>query len=167
MAYVDDLAAYPDKVTVNCSDTDGRAALDRWRPDDPRVRVYACGTARLLDDVSAWGAVTGGFPPKIERFVAATADAGRPRAAFEVRAARSDVTTTVAPHETIVAAPRRAGVEVITSCAQGVCGTCETEVLEGEPDHRDSLLDDSEREIARCLFPCVSRSRSERLVLDL
>ncbi|WP_460825221.1 2Fe-2S iron-sulfur cluster-binding protein [Nostocoides australiense] len=63
--------------------------------------------------------------------------------------------------------PRRAGVEVITSCAQGVCGTCDTEVLEGEPDHRDSLLDDSEREIARCLFPCVSRSRSERLVLDL
>ncbi|GAB4075671.1 hypothetical protein GCM10028781_04340 [Nostocoides australiense] len=56
---------------------------------------------------------------------------------------------------------------MITSCAQGVCGTCDTEVLEGEPDHRDSLLDDSEREIARCLFPCVSRSRSERLVLDL
>ncbi|HEX5859148.1 MAG TPA: 2Fe-2S iron-sulfur cluster binding domain-containing protein, partial [Microbacterium sp.] len=68
--------------------------------------------------------------------------------------------------ETVVAALARAGVDVITSCAQGVCGTCETDVLAGRPDHRDSLLDDAERAASACMFPCVSRSLGPRLVLD-
>jgi ferredoxin len=62
---------------------------------------------------------------------------------------------------------RRAGAPLLTSCGQGVCGTCETTVIEGTPDHRDSLLDDAERESNACFFPCVSRSISDRLVLDL
>ena len=58
-------------------------------------------------------------------------------------------------------------MDVITSCAQGVCGTCETGILRGVPDHRDSLLTETERAESRCLFPCISRSLSDRLVLDL
>ncbi|MCP9965226.1 2Fe-2S iron-sulfur cluster-binding protein [Actinomadura madurae] len=58
-------------------------------------------------------------------------------------------------------------MSVLSSCRQGLCGTCETPVLEGEPDHRDSILDDGEREAGDCMFVCVSRSRSDRLVLDL
>ena len=73
----------------------------------------------------------------------------------------------MSPDESIVQALRREGVEVITSCAQGVCGTCETDVLDGRPDHRDTLLDDAERAASACLFPCVSRSCDARLVLDL
>jgi ferredoxin len=60
-----------------------------------------------------------------------------------------------------------AGVNVLSSCREGTCGTCETTVLAGEPDHRDSILDDDERSTADCMFICVSRSCSDRLVLDL
>jgi ferredoxin len=90
-----------------------------------------------------------------------------PSTQFEVKAARSGISTVVGTQETIVTALRRAGVDVLTSCAQGVCGTCETDVLAGRPDHRDSLLDDAERRASICMFPCVSRSRDPLLVLDL
>jgi ferredoxin len=56
---------------------------------------------------------------------------------------------------------------VLSSCQEGVCGTCETRVLEGVPDHRDSLLSEEEREANEYMMVCVSRSKSERLVLDL
>jgi ferredoxin len=58
-------------------------------------------------------------------------------------------------------------VEVLSSCEQGTCGTCETDVLGGTPAHRDSILADDERGAGDCMFICVSRSRSDRLVLDL
>ena len=154
------------RVTVHDAGRAGRARLADWRPADPRVRVFACGPARLLDAVESWGAVPGGLPPRVERFTA-DAQGGVPATAFEVVAARSGVSTVVDPAESVADALRRSGVDVITSCAQGVCGTCETGVLAGEPDHRDSLLDDDERRSGTCMFPCVSRSRGPRLVLDL
>ena len=74
---------------------------------------------------------------------------------------------TVTPDVTVLEALNRVGVEVLSSCRRGVCGTCETTVLAGRPDHRDALLDDDEREANDCMYVCVSRSRDERLVLDL
>jgi ferredoxin len=103
---------------------------------------------------------------RLERFTA-RADEGRPATAFEVEVASSGAVVTVARDESIVEALRRVDVDVITSCAQGVCGTCETGILRGVPDHRDSLLTESERAESLCLFPCISRSISDRLVLDL
>lgn len=166
LAYLDELAAYGERVTVHCADALGRADLDLWRPETPATRVYACGPERLLDAIERWGAVPGGHPPKVERFSAPIRETG-PSTRFQVVAARSGVTTTVEPSESIVDALARQGVGILTSCAQGVCGTCETDVLEGVPDHRDSLLDDRERSENACLFPCVSRSLGDRLVLDI
>jgi ferredoxin len=60
-----------------------------------------------------------------------------------------------------------AGIDVLSSCTEGVCGTCETTVLEGEIDHRDSLLDEHERAAGDTMMICVSRCRGPRLVLDL
>jgi len=60
-----------------------------------------------------------------------------------------------------------AGVNALSSCLEGVCGTCETPVVEGTPDHRDSLLSDEEKEAGDYMMICVSRSKSSRLVLDL
>jgi ferredoxin len=68
---------------------------------------------------------------------------------------------------TIVDALSEVGVEILTSCRRGVCGTCETTVLAGRPDHRDALLDADERDAADCMYVCVSRSVTDRLVLDL
>ena len=67
----------------------------------------------------------------------------------------------------VLDAVHAAGIEVLASCRQGVCGTCETTVLAGLPDHRDSLLDDDDRAAGDCMYPCVSRSCTDRLVLDL
>jgi ferredoxin len=61
----------------------------------------------------------------------------------------------------------QAGVNVLYSCAEGTCGTCETAVIEGMPDHRDSVLTDEERAENSCMMICVSRSCGPRLVLDL
>ena len=147
------LGRFEDRVTVHCADEGGRADLAGWRPVDPRTRVYACGPERLIDAVERWGAVPGGHPARVERFAASASVPTGPMRSFEVHAARSQETAIVLPGESIVAALRRVGVDVLTSCAQGVCGTCETEMLEGHPDHRDSLLDDAERAAA----PACSR----------
>ena len=68
---------------------------------------------------------------------------------------------------TVIAALAANGVDVLTSCEQGVCGTCATRVLEGEPDHRDAYLTDDEKAAGDQFMPCCSRSRSDLLVLDL
>ena len=80
---------------------------------------------------------------------------------------RSGVTTTVPDGTTVLEAVRAAGVDVLTSCEEGICGTCETTVLDGEPDHRDHLLTDEEQAAGETMMICVSRCRGPRLVLDL
>ena len=60
-----------------------------------------------------------------------------------------------------------AGERLVTSCAEGVCGTCETKVISGTIVHRDSLLSDEEREEGVFMMPCVSRCAGDRLVLDI
>lgn len=168
MAYLDELAAAADRVTVHASAEQGRADLDSWMPQPgSSVRVYACGPERLLAAVSAWAAPLGRHAVRLERFTTAPDAALGAPTRFEVEIPRLGRTVSVAPDESIVAAVRRAGVEILTSCAQGVCGTCETVVLAGDPEHRDALLDDEERARSECMFPCISRARSPRLVLDL
>ena len=88
-------------------------------------------------------------------------------APFEVVCQRSGVTVTVPPGQSILDALEEQGVSVLSSCQEGVCGTCETRVLGGIPDHRDSLLSEEEREENEYMMVCVSRAKSDRLVLDL
>jgi ferredoxin-NADP reductase len=167
LAYLDELAHHGNRVTIHTADERGRARIDDWMPapDAPAI-VYACGPERVLDAVDAWAASLGRHRVRLERFTA-RADDGRAATAFEVEVASSGAVVTVARDESIVEALRRVDVDVITSCAQGVCGTCETGILRGVADHRDSLLTETERAESRCLFPCISRSLSDRLVLDL
>lgn len=153
-------------VTVHDASALGRCDLDVWRPTDPSVRVWACGPERLLDAIESWERPPGGLPAKTERFTAAlsTDAVSRP---FEVVARRSGRAARVEAGETIAESLRRAGIDLITSCGQGLCGTCETGVIEGTPDHRDALLDDAERAEGALIFPCVSRCIGDRLVLDI
>lgn len=74
---------------------------------------------------------------------------------------------TVPPDRSVLATIEAAGVDVNYSCTEGTCGTCETSVLAGEPDHRDSLLTEEDRAANNRMYICVSRSRGRRLVLDL
>ena len=113
------------------------------------------------------------MPVDVKYRTTATATGGRDGSArtddgsFQVKLASSGKIVVVPKDQTVVQALAAAGVEVQTSCEQGVCGTCLTRVLEGEPDHRDSLLSEEERAANDYMMICVSRSRSPRLVLDL
>lgn len=73
----------------------------------------------------------------------------------------------VPPGTSILEAVRKAGLVVTPPCADGLCGTCETRILDGEPDHRDALLTAEERALGDTMLICVSRARTQRLVLDL
>jgi ferredoxin len=87
--------------------------------------------------------------------------------AFDIELVRSGLALTVPPDRSILDVVESAGVGVLSSCAEGTCGTCETGVIDGLPDHRDSVLTPDERAANDCMLICVSRSCSERLVLDL
>jgi ferredoxin-NADP reductase len=169
MAFLDELAPYGERVQVVPRDESGlRHALPGFL-GAPRagVRIYACGPSPLL---AAMERTCAGWPPhtlRTERFVAEEAGAPARTAPFEVELARAGTTVTVTPDKTVLQALNEVGVEVLSSCRRGVCGTCETTVLAGRPDHRDALLDDDERDANDCMYVCVSRSRDERLVLDL
>lgn len=168
MAFLDELAGYGDRVVVAPQDETGLLDLPGFlgRPR-PGVRVYACGPAPLLAATEAACADWPEHTLRTERFVAAEPAAPARRTPFEIELARTGVTVQVTPERTVLDAVAEAGVDVLSSCRRGVCGTCETEVLAGEPDHRDALLTDHERQAGDCMFICVSRSRSDRLVLDL
>lgn len=103
----------------------------------------------------------------VERFAPkAGADDG-PREAFEVELAQTGTVLEVPGHRSMLDVIEESGVAVLSSCQEGTCGTCETTVLSGKPDHRDSILTDEEREAGDTMLICVSRSCSPRLVLDL
>ncbi|MDN8037058.1 PDR/VanB family oxidoreductase [Burkholderia vietnamiensis] len=87
--------------------------------------------------------------------------------AFKIRLASSGITLDVAPECTVIEALAAGGIEVPTSCEQGVCGTCLTRIIEGEPDHRDSYLTEDEKAAGDHFLPCCSRARTPLLVLDL
>jgi ferredoxin-NADP reductase len=167
MAYVEDLERYGDRVRIQPQDTDGILDLDSVlrTPRDGTV-VYCCGPEALLDAVEASCASWPAGSLHVERFAPKAAAADVVDTEFEVEFARSGITATVPAGVSILDVATANGVFALRSCSEGICGTCETVVLDGEADHRDSLLSDEDRADG-CFMPCVSRACSDRLVLDL
>ena len=81
--------------------------------------------------------------------------------------ARSGLTLTVPAGKSVFDVVQQAGISILGSCHEGICGTCEQVVLDGEVDHRDSILSEDERALNETMMICVSRACSERLTLDL
>jgi cytochrome P450/ferredoxin-NADP reductase len=168
MAFLSELAPYGDRVTVAPQDETGLLDLDAYLgTPQPDTLVYCCGPEPLLAAVEercrAW-------PPRslhVERFSARPLSAPVRAEAFDVELARSELRLTVPPDRSILDVVEEAGIGVLSSCAEGTCGTCETGVLSGLPDHRDSVLTEEERAAGDCMMICVSRSCTARLVLDL
>ena len=129
---------------------------------------YACGPTGLLNAFESHCQSLGYANAHIERFaglnVAASSEA-KQRYAVELK--RSGKVIEIAPDMSLLAALRAANANVQTSCEEGICGSCETRVLQGIPDHRDSVLSPAEQAGNLMMMVCVSGSRSERLVLDL
>ncbi len=86
---------------------------------------------------------------------------------FQVKIASTGQCYAVAKNQTVVDALKQHGIDIVTSCGEGVCGTCITGVLEGEPDHQDFHLTEEEQALNNQFTPCCSRSKSAMLVLDL
>ncbi|WP_234880747.1 PDR/VanB family oxidoreductase [Mycolicibacterium phocaicum] len=168
MAFVDELSRYGEQVHTWPQDTHGLLPLKAAFDALPAAgKIYCCGPAPLLTAVQAVGADRAPGTVRIERFVAEPLAAPVRTTAFEVQLQRSGLSVIVHPNQSILDAVCTAGVPVLSSCGRGLCGTCEATVVDGIPDHRDSLLNDAERASNTTMLPCVSRACSDRLVLDL
>ncbi|WP_443064631.1 PDR/VanB family oxidoreductase [Streptomyces sp. NBC_00582] len=169
MAFREELsAAHGDRVHISPQDECGLLDLAPWLDTpDPGTKVYCCGPAPLLAAVEQACVAWPSYSLRTERFNAAALPEPVHQTAFEVELRRTGRTVTVMPDTSVLYAVRQVGADVLSSCEQGTCGTCLTPVLEGTPDHRDSILTDHERDANDCMLPCVSRSRGDRLVLDL
>ena len=167
MAFADLLRdKHGDRVSLHPQDETGLLDLDALLRRPPDGLVYCCGPEPLIKAVEER---CRGWPPgllQIERFAPVTPVAGA-ETAVEVELTLSGRTLTVPPGTPILQAVEEAGVQVLSSCREGTCGTCETTVLAGVPDHRDSLLTEEERAAGDTMFICVSRARTPRLVLEL
>lgn len=128
--------------------------------------VYACGPVPMLDALTEATAHWAAGSVHMERFKAAELPASE-RTPFELVLQRSGLDTTVTEHESVLDAMGRLGVDYPWSCREGICGTCEAPVLEGEVQHLDFVLSPDERAEQRRMMVCVSRCGGGRLVLDI
>jgi ferredoxin-NADP reductase len=170
MAFLDELEKYgQDRVSITPQDEQGHLNLaECLGTPRPGTLVYCCGPEGLLTAVEEACAAWPAGSLHIERFAprAVPAD-GDSADAFELVLQRSGLTLQVAPDKSVFDVVSEAGVSVLGSCFEGVCGTCEQAVIDGDVDHRDSILSDEEREANEYMMICVSRCRSARLTLDL
>jgi ferredoxin-NADP reductase len=171
MAYVERLEArYGPRVRALPQDQHGLLPVDeligQLKPDEV---VYCCGPEPLLSAVEAACRALSIDRLHVERFApsANLVELGRGDHAFDVVLGPGGAVLRVGSDQTILEVLEQAGVPVDSSCREGTCGTCETGVLEGKPEHRDSLLSEDEREAGDTMFICCSRAVGDRLVLDL
>jgi ferredoxin-NADP reductase len=168
MAFLGELSGYGDRVHVHPQDEVGLLDLDVvLGAPAAGTLVYCCGPTGLIEAVEDKCRTRDPGVLHVERFTAAPVVTDGEDTAFDVICERSGLTVTVPPEMTVLEAVENAGIDVLSSCTEGICGTCETTVLDGDPDHRDSLLTDEEKAAGDTMMICVSRCRGARLVLDL
>ena len=129
--------------------------------------LYCCGPERLMtaveDATTHWPEGSVHF----EWFAPRSRPGDETSGTFQLVCAQTGVTLTVPPDRSVLEALAQAGISVPSSCEQGICGTCECRIVEGEADHRDSILSSGERAANQSMMVCVSRAKTPRLVLDL
>jgi vanillate O-demethylase ferredoxin subunit len=165
-------SAFADRVAFHFDDGEAAQRLDLatlLAAPQAGTHLYVCGPKGYIDAVLASARARGWPEAQLHReyFAAGDAAPAAGDAAFEVQLASSGRVIAVPADRTVVQALAAAGVEVQTSCEQGVCGTCLTRVLAGTPEHRDLYLTPEEQAANDQFTPCCSRARSARLVLDL
>jgi len=164
-------STFADKVQFHFDDGVAGQKLDLpalLAPPQPGVHLYVCGPKGFMDAVLGTARAQGWPEAQLHcEYFSADVVKSADDASFQVQLASSGRVIVVPADKTVVQALAEAGVEVLTSCEQGVCGTCLTRVLEGEPDHKDLYLSPEEQAANDQFTPCCSRSKSPLLVLDL
>ncbi|GAA1957894.1 PDR/VanB family oxidoreductase [Microbacterium deminutum] len=166
MAFGADIERYGERVRVYISSEGERMALPEIVSDASGAVIYACGPTRLLDALEA-EVVGRSCTLHVERFANGNVVTSEADHAFDVELSLTGATLTILPGESILDRVVEAGVSAPSSCRGGTCGTCETFVVEGEPDHRDAVLNAREREESEVMMICVSRCKGTRLILEL
>ncbi len=135
---------------------------------EPGTHLYVCGPSGFLDTVTATARSAGWLEENIHfEYFSAVVQTSESDAAFQIKIASSSAMIPVAADQTVASVLMEHGFEISLSCEQGICGSCITRVLEGEPEHRDQVLTDEERVANDQFTPCCSRSKTPVLVLDL
>ena len=168
MAYLEELEGY-DETHVHITSERGRPDIAALIAQTHEASaIYACGSQGFLLGVEEAAEIAGRdfhaewFAPK----PGARQGAEGSYEAFAVHLKRSNVDVAVQPGQSIIDACAEVGVTIPAACFEGTCSSCLSSVLEGEPDHRDSFLTPKERKSNTLMAACVSRSMTERLVLD-
>lgn len=171
MAFLPEISGFPaHRISIHAMDEAGGAYADLPKAVGalpPEALVYACGPESLMQAVA--GAMADDSQLRIERFKAPEVVSGPETEAtsFDVICQRSSQRVAVGPDISVLDALNDAGIFVPSSCAEGICGTCETGVIAGDVEHRDFLLSPAEQAENKTMFVCVSRCRSRELILDL
>ncbi|MEV8085798.1 PDR/VanB family oxidoreductase [Pseudarthrobacter oxydans] len=177
MAFIDELhEIMGDSLALYPRDESGRAdLLTEVKTAPSGTAVYACGPAGLLADLRTITQETLGDDAFHGELFAAASPSDAPGGdaaetpadtSFEIELRKSGCTLTVPPERSVLDVVLEVNPSYMSSCEEGFCGTCETKVLEGEVEHRDTILSEKERAKNDTMFICVSRSKCPKLVLD-
>jgi ferredoxin-NADP reductase len=167
MAFLPELERYGPRLVCRPQDEFGLLDLDAILADlDTITQVYCCGPESLIAAVEDRGGDWAPGTLHVERF-APRAVTAAPARSFEVVLERSGLTLHVPEDQSVLDVVLDAGIDVLSSCEEGTCGTCETRVLDGEPEHLDSILTSEQQRENAAMMICVSRCKGDRLVLDL
>ncbi|WP_426595028.1 PDR/VanB family oxidoreductase [Cellulomonas sp. McL0617] len=164
MAFLDELVeAHAERVHVYAGDEGRRLSVASLAQGGEAGRVVCCGPRRLIEAVDAIDAP--GWTVHAERFEAR--EFGPPvwSEPFEIELALSGSVLTVPPGESILDVVEGSGAVVVSSCRVGTCGSCETPVLQGAVEHRDSVIGPGGA--SQTMMICVSRAAGPTLVLEL
>ena len=163
------VAEFGDRVVFHYDDQDKSQFFSpqvTFAPFDCSSHIYVCGPTGFMNWVIGQ-AKEAGYPCEQVHFEYFSADVDTTGDSFEVYCAQSDIKVTVQSDDTIAKALRKAGVKITMSCEEGVCGTCITDVIEGDPDHRDHFLTDEEKADNDQIALCCSRAKTKKLVIDI
>jgi len=172
MAFRERIATSPfaDRALFHCDDGPPSQRFEPkvlFQSASKGSHIYVCGPSGFMDSALASARSAGWCDSQLhhECFSAAVAEPGS--SGFEIELASSGRVILVAPNQSAAEALTDAGIDLPLSCEQGICGTCITRIIAGEPDHRDSYLSATQRSENLMFTPCCSRSKTPRLVIDL
>jgi ferredoxin-NADP reductase len=167
MSFVDELQEFGDRVRLIPRDTSPRLSLPEvLASSSSGSAIYSCGPQSMVDELVLMSETSTEVEIRTERFTPSAAK-DYVNSSHTLTLARSDLTISVPVEKTFLAALSDAGIKVPTSCANGICGTCEVRVLSGIPEHRDDVLTGADRKRTDCMYVCVSRAKTESVILDL